>query len=115
EPKDQDPRHWGLPNIGTICEDQSTGVDLPNRTNKLIDNLDIAALVVHPWRLVNQVEADVFVGDTFVAFGEGAPVMRGHRKRLLHLLPLAVQEEMRLQVTLVDAVAGNAMKIEVDV
>ena len=120
DPEVGDLHHRRLAEVEAVGEDQAARVGLADagheRPHDLVVALDEVALVrLHPGRLVDEVEAQLAARDPLVARGERLPVEDGGGEGLVPLGLAAREEVHRLHLPAVDAVAGEAVEVDVDV
>ena len=120
EPEVRDAGHRHLADVEAVGEDETSRIDLADAGDErahdlLVTLLEVALVRPHLRRLVDQVEAELPAGDALVAPCEGLPVEDGRVERPLAIRLLSREEVGRLQLAAVDAVAGDAVEVDVDV
>lgn len=109
------PHHGRLADVRTVGHDQPVRADLADGRNERTGNLDGAIVILHPWWLVEEVEGKLRGGDVLVALCEEAPVVHGGLECPLHRIPRAIEEQEGLEFAAIHAIAGDAVKVQVDV
>ena len=116
----RDANHGRLTDINAVGKDQSFRIHCTNSSDERLDDLDVAFLEIafvrsHFWRFVDEIETKLRIRNPLVAFGKRLPMVYGSSQSLVALGSGSGEEIRRLQLTFIDAIAGNAMEVNIDV
>ena len=87
------PHHGRLADVRSVGHDKPVRADLADGRDERTGDLDVAIVILHPWRLVKEVEGKLRGGDVLVALREEAPVVHGGLECPLHRIPRAIEEK----------------------
>ena len=108
-------RYRRLSQIRAIDEDETIRAHFPDSGDQRADDFEIASFRCSFRGFVQQIKAGSGAGNSPVPLGKDAPVEYGRRKRtLLFQWPIG-EKVCGFEAPVVDAIAGNAMKVETDV
>src|ERR1051325_1246828 len=112
--------HYGkLTNVNSVSED-SFGIDLADCRDKCFHDLNVTFFQIpfirsHLRRFVNQIKTESTIRNFLVTSGEDLPMKDCCCQCFVALCLCAGKEISRFELAFIYAIAGDAMKVEVDV